>query len=135
YRRKPDSLAGETLTPDPKDSPDADASALAELRRLARLVQAGLLALDLAGVARQVALALEQYAEVRVDLDEGARDAVPHCARLPRRAAAVDAHAEVVLAVERRRLERRHDHHAVRQTREVLLDRLAVDPRLAVAGT
>jgi hypothetical protein len=34
--------------------------ALGELRRLARLVQAGLLALDLAGVAREEALALEE---------------------------------------------------------------------------
>src|SRR5436305_4076363 len=43
---------------------------LRELRRLARLVQAGLLALDLAGIPRQVALTLEEDAEVRVDLDE-----------------------------------------------------------------
>ena len=52
-------------------------SALAELRRLARLVQAGLLALDLARVALQEALPLERDAEVGIDLDERASDAVP----------------------------------------------------------
>src|SRR5690349_18455627 len=50
--------------------------ALAELRRLTRLVQAGLLALDLACVAREEALALQRHAQLRVRLDESAGDAV-----------------------------------------------------------
>ena len=52
----------------------------------------------------------------------------------PRRAAAVDADAEVVLAVEPGLFERRERELLVQQPREVLLDRLAVDPRRAVAG-
>src|SRR4051794_4388214 len=47
---------------------------LAELGRLARLVEAGLLALDLARVAREVARTLERHAELRVDLDQRAGD-------------------------------------------------------------
>src|ERR1700733_12191547 len=50
--------------------------ALRELRRLARLVQAGLLALDPACVTGEEPLALEQRTEVGVDLDERARDPV-----------------------------------------------------------
>src|SRR5437764_4847407 len=56
--------------------------ALRELWRLARLVQSGLLALDLARVARQEALALERHAELRVRLDECAGDAVANGAGL-----------------------------------------------------
>src|SRR4051794_30150281 len=56
---------------------------LAELRRLAGLVEAGLLALDLARVARQEARALQGHAELRVHLDERARDAVANGACLP----------------------------------------------------
>src|SRR5262245_53562098 len=107
---------------------------LRELRRLARLVQAGLLALDLAGVPRQVALALEEDAKVRVDLDERPRDAVANRAGLARRAAAVHADAQVVLALELGDLERRQDRLPVQEPREVVLEHLAVDPRLAVAG-
>src|SRR5262249_39669713 len=109
--------------------------ALRELRRLARLVQARLLALDLAGVAREVALALEEDAKVRVDLDERTRDAVTHRTGLAGRPATVHAHSEVVLALELGDLERRHDRLAVQEPREVILERLAVDPRLAVAWT
>ena len=63
-------------------------------------MQAGLLALDLACVAREVALPLEQDAEVRVHLDERAGDAVANGAGLAGRPAAVHAHAQVVLALE-----------------------------------
>src|SRR3954466_4155826 len=109
--------------------------ALRELRRLARLVQAGLLALDLAGVPRQVALALEEDAKVRVDLDERARDPVAHRAGLAGRPAAVHSHAQVVLAVELGDLKRCHHRLPVQEPWEVVLERLAVDPCLAVAGT
>jgi hypothetical protein len=67
------------LTPEAKTKAEL---ALRELRRLARLVQAGLLALDLPRIARQIAVPLEQHTEVRVDLDERAGDAVAHCAGL-----------------------------------------------------
>src|SRR5262249_9199574 len=120
-----------TTSPSPTD----DDLALRELRRLARLVQAGLLALDLACVPRQVALALEEDVKVRVDLDERTRDAVTHRTGLAGRPATVHAHPEVVLALELGDLERRHDRLAVQEPREVILERLAVDPRLAVAGT
>src|SRR3989442_348102 len=69
---------------------------LAELRRLAGFVESGLLTLDDAGVAREEAGALERRAELWVDLDEGARDAVPHRTCLAGRAAAVQADAQVV---------------------------------------
>ena len=69
------------------------------------------------------------------DLDERAGDAVADGAGLARRAAAVHAHAQVVLSLEPGDLERREHHLAMDGAREVLLDRPAVDPRLAVAGT
>src|SRR3954454_5448024 len=108
---------------------------LAELRRLARLVQAGLLALDDAGVAREEACALQRHAKLRVDLHERTSDPVAHGTRLTRRAAAVHAHAQVVLALEPGRLERSRREHAVHLAREVLLDLLPVDPRVSIAGT
>src|SRR5262249_15602770 len=108
--------------------------ALRELRRLASLVQAGLLPLDDASVSGQEALALERHAQVRIDLDERAGDAVPDGAGLSARPAAVDADAEVVLTFEPGDAERGEHHRAVRQAREVLLDRLAVEPGLSVAG-
>src|ERR1700752_3940073 len=74
--------------------------ALAELRRLAGLVEAGLLALDLACVPRAEALALEGHAQFGVRLDESAGDPVPDRTRLPGQAAAVDTDTEVVLSLE-----------------------------------
>src|SRR5688500_9906656 len=55
---------------------------LRELRPLARLLQARLLALLGACVARQEAAPLQVGPELRVDLDEGAGDAVPKGIRL-----------------------------------------------------
>src|SRR6476661_1802305 len=105
---------------------------LAELRRLARLVQAGLLALHDACVTRQEAGALQRHAELRVDLDECTGDPVAHRACLARRAAAVEADAQVVLALEPGRLERRGRQHPVHLAGEIVLDLLAVDPGVAV---
>src|SRR3954451_13794415 len=51
---------------------------LAELRRLARFVQAGLLALHDARVTRQEAGALQRHAKLRVDLHERPGDPVAH---------------------------------------------------------
>src|SRR3954464_1506598 len=81
--------------------------ALAELGRLARLVQTGLLALDLAGIARQEALPLQRHAPLPVRLDARARDPAADGPRLAREAAAVHADSEVVLALEARHLQRR----------------------------
>ena len=110
------------------------AQALGELRSLAGLVQAGLLALDLARVAREEALALERDAQLGIGLDERAGDAVPHRACLAGRPAALDANAEVVAALGAGELERSHHRRAMGRAREVLLERAAVDPGRAVAG-
>ena len=59
--------------------------ALGPLRGLAGLLQAGLLALDHAGVAGEEALALERHAQLGVGLDERAGDAVPRGAGLSAR--------------------------------------------------
>src|SRR6478672_10109421 len=64
------------------------ALALRELRPLARLLEAGLLALLYARVARQEATALKLSAQVRVRDDERSRDAVPERAGLRSDAAA-----------------------------------------------
>src|SRR5947208_12133364 len=77
---------------------------LAELRRLARFVQAGLLALHDARVTRQKAGALQRHAKLRVDLHERPGDPVAHRPRLPGRTAAVHAHTQVVLPLEPSRL-------------------------------
>src|SRR4051794_37347429 len=84
--------------------------ALGELRSLAGLVQAGLLALHLAGIPRQVALALERHAQLRVRLDEGPGDAVAHSAGLPGEASAMDADPQVICPLDARRAERRSRH-------------------------
>src|SRR5690242_8284283 len=74
--------------------------ALAELRTLARLLEAGLLALLDARVARQEAAALELAAQVRIGLEQGAADAVAQGVGLGRHAAALhprdDVHARLV---------------------------------------
>src|SRR4051794_9998542 len=75
---------------------------LAELRGLARLVQAGFLPLHDACIAGEEAGALQGHAELRVDLDERTGDPVAHRAGLARRAAAVQPDAEVVLPFEAR---------------------------------
>src|SRR5690349_14648871 len=107
--------------------------ALAELRSLAGLVQPGLLPLDHAGVAREVALALERHAKVGIRLHERTCDAVADRAGLAGQPAAVYPHAKVVLALESCRPERSGRDRAPDRTREVLVDRAPVHPRRAVA--
>src|SRR5256885_13843979 len=106
---------------------------LGELRGLASLVQAGLFALDNASVARQEAFALQRNPQVRIGLDERAGDPVPNCPGLSGGAAAVDAHADVELALDLGHLERSERQLAVDDPREVLLDRAAVEPGRPVA--
>src|SRR6187401_463835 len=99
------------LTPSvPKYRRTAAGLPLRELRRLARLVQAGLLALDDAGVAREEALPLERHTHLRIGLDQRAGDPVPDRTGLARRAAPGDAHSEVVRRRGLGHLERRHHH-------------------------
>src|SRR3954466_5837239 len=108
--------------------------ALGELRALARLLQAGLLALLRAGVAREEAAALELAAQVRVGLEQGARDAVAQRAGLGADAAAVHAGDDVHAVLVADGLERLADRAAQRLAREVHVQRLAVDRVRAVAG-
>src|SRR3954447_21746710 len=122
------------------------ALALGELRPLAGLLEAGLLALLDARVARQEAAALELAAQVRVRLEQRAADAAAQRARpgghaapvgAPRRgghAAAVDAHDDVHARLVADGLERLADVALQRGTREEDLERTAVDRVLAGAG-
>src|SRR4051794_29259086 len=125
--RRPGRTAGGARAPQPP-------LALRELRALAGLLEAGLLALLHARVAREEAAPLELGAKVRVGLDERAGDAVPQCAGLRAHAAAVhrgdDVHARVVAD----RLERLADRALERGSREEGVERLAVDDVRAVAG-
>src|SRR5262245_14543612 len=82
---------------DPPNSvrPRESNSALAELRPAARLAPADLLALDLARVARHEARGTKRLAQLRVELDQRARDAVADGAGLAGDAAALDQHVDV----------------------------------------
>src|SRR5437773_711560 len=120
-------LAGQALK--------AELLALTELRRLARFVQARLLALDDTSVARQEAGPLERDPQLRIGLDERARDAVTDRACLSARAAAVNADADVEGPLHSCRLQLRQRRRAVRGARKVILDRAPVEPCVPVAGT
>src|SRR6266498_3912073 len=132
-RRTPRSRQRRGRRPMPRTTRLGRTLALRELRRLARLVQAGLLALDDPGVPREEAGSLERDAELRVGFDEGAGDAVANGACLAARPASVDADAEVERALDADHLERRQHLLAVGGTREVLLDRAPVEPGRPVA--
>src|SRR5438105_6674922 len=110
-------------------------SALGELRALASLLQAGLLALLGAGVAAEEAAPLELHPQARVRLDQRASNAVAERARLGRDATAVDLGHDVHALVEARRLERLARRLLERRAREVILQRAAVDHVGPAAGT
>src|SRR3954452_7650750 len=110
------------------------ALALRELRALTGLLETRLLALLHAGVAREEAVALELATEVRVGLDECARDAVPQRRSLSRDAAAVDLRHHVHAAVVARGLEREPRVPLEGGAREVDVEALAVDRVSALAG-
>src|SRR5690606_23675109 len=110
-------------------------SALGVLRRLAGLLEAGLLALDDARVATEETGLLEGRAVVLlVDLVQRAGHTEAHSASLAGRAAALkaDDHVEAALEVEDR--ERVVDLLLVQLVREVVLEAAAVDGPLAGAG-
>src|SRR5512144_1912225 len=110
-------------------------SALAVLRRLAGLLEAGLLALDHAGVAGEEPGLLQRRA-VRLDVDgvERTRHAEPQGTGLAGDAAPVDAGDHVEAAREVRGHERLVDELLVQLVREVALQGAAVDGPLAGAG-
>src|SRR5579884_1096248 len=105
----------------------ATALALGELRALARLLQAGLLAFLHARVAGEEAAALQLAAQVRVGDDQRPRDAVAQGAGLGGDAAAVHAGDDIHAGLVADRLERLADDPLERLAWEELLERLAVD--------
>ena len=110
-------------------------SALGVLRSLAGLLETGLLALGDAGVTRVEAGVLQRRAvELGVDPVERAGDAEADRAGLARGATTVDAHEDVVGAVELEDLERLVDDLLVHLVGEVPLEGAAVDLPLARTG-
>src|SRR5690606_39789307 len=109
-------------------------SALRELLATSRLVEADLLALDLARVARDEARARQRRLERRVVVDQCTGDAVAHRARLAGLAAAGDVDHDVEAADVVGELERLAHDHATGLAREVVVERLAVDYELAGAA-
>src|SRR5699024_1879622 len=102
-------------------------SALRELRRLAGLLETGLLALDDACVAREEAGLLERRTVVvAVDLVERAGDREAQRAGLARGSAAADARDHVVRAGEAEQRERVGDELLVQLVGKVLLERATV---------
>src|SRR4051794_22475884 len=101
--------------------------ALAELRTLARLLEAGLLALLHARVAREEAGALAPPARVGIAPERGRGDAVTGGPRLRGHAAAVHAGDDVHARLVAHRLERLADVALQRRAREELVERPAVD--------
>src|SRR3954454_11087316 len=109
-------------------------SALAELRALTGLLETGLAPLLDPGVAGEKAAALEVATELGVDLGQGAGDAVADRPGLAADAAAVDADADVDVALVTGDHKRLLDHRLVQRPREELLEVALVDFDLAVAG-
>src|SRR5690606_26953597 len=108
--------------------------ALRELLATSRLVQADLLALDLARVARDQPRLRQDRLERLVVVDQRAGDAVANRACLARLAATVHVDLDVEVAVVVGQGQRLADDHAPRLARKVLVDRLAVDDDTAVAA-
>src|SRR6478672_11275828 len=109
-------------------------SALAELRPLARLLEAGLAALLDPRVARQEAAALQLAAQLGVDIGQCPGDPVADGAGLAADSAAMDPDPNVDAAFVAGRRERLTDHRAVQRPREELIQLAAVDRDLAVSG-
>src|ERR1700722_7205708 len=101
-------------------------SALGKLRLLAGLLQPGLLALLDARITRQEAAALELGTQVRVGLQQRARNAVAQRSGLSGDTAAVDPRDHIHPRLVADGLERVADHPAQRLTREIDVELLAV---------
>src|SRR5690606_19090295 len=102
-------------------------SALRVLELLAGAGLTGLLALLLARVAREEPGPLERPAELGVDVEERARNAVAHGLRLRGDAAAAHRRGHVVLALGLDDLEGLLDDHPQRLAREVVRKLAAVE--------
>src|SRR5262249_2955474 len=109
------------------------ALALGVLRALARLVATVLLALDLARVAREVARLLQDRAELRIDVEECARDPVTDGGGLRSYSAPSHVDGDVVTTLNLGDLEGLVDDHPRRLAPEVILERALVDDDLPVA--
>ena len=101
--------------------------ALAELRAPPGALEAGLLALDLACIARQEALLLERRPQLGIGLAERTCDPVAQRAGLAGDAAAVAQRAHVEAVAQSGQLERRRGRRAQGRASEVLVERAAVD--------
>src|SRR5688572_7864589 len=98
------------------------------------LVQADLLSLDLARIARDQPGRAQRRLQGRIILDQRARDAVAHRAGLAALAAAVDVHQDVECGQGLGQVEGLAHDHAAGLAAEELVHRLAVDHEVALAG-
>src|SRR4051812_23183022 len=98
-----------------------------------RLMQAHLLSLHFARIARHQAGRTQPRLQCCIILDERARNPVANRARLAAFSAAVDVHADVEAGKVLGELERLAHHHPARLAAEELVDRLAVHHELALA--
>src|SRR5690606_13715205 len=114
-------------------SPPGAGSALGELRGAAGLVQADLLALDLAGVAGHEAGLAQVGLQRLVVLDQGAGDAQADRTGLAGGAAAAGGDDDVELVAGLGQLQRLAHDHARGLTAEELVQRTAVDGDVAAA--
>src|SRR6185437_4540183 len=104
-----------------------NASALGELEAGARLAVAVFLALDHPRIAGQEALLLERRAKLGLVMGQRLGKAVAHRARLSREAAAAHRHRQVILRDAVHHHEGLAQDHAQDGSREILVERLAVD--------
>src|SRR5262245_27605665 len=98
-----------------------------------RLVQADLLSLHFARIARHQAGRAQLTLQPGIILDQRTGDAVTYCTRLPALAAAIDVHEDVEARAALRQLQRLAHHHAAGFAAEELVDRLAVHHEVAFA--
>src|SRR6185503_2700573 len=113
--------------------PQERKSALAELRPAARLAPADFLALDLARVARDEAGSTKRLAQLRIEIDQRARDAVADRTRLARDAAPFNPDIDVEAIGHMHELERLSDDHHASLASKKLVEGAAIDRDCALA--
>src|SRR5690606_9621014 len=107
--------------------PAQRALALGVLRRLAGTLEAWLLALLGARVARQEPSSLQRGAHVAVYLAQGPRNAQTHSRRLAALTTTVNLHADVVGCSRAGQGQRLAQNHLVQGAAEIFFHRLVVD--------